>query len=398
MLKRILFIGFYLLANSLFAQKSVYYYYESQVQKGDGILSFMRRYHLSEFNCNFEKFYELNNLKKAKMLRADIKYQLPLLVYAYDGKSIRSSLKINDFEQAARIKDFNDLLFKEKVKKQNYLNDKVLWVPYSELYCYDELKPKNPNKDLLNDEVNTAHPSDYPIFGEKYRRVHKTSDKLRGQIYYVESGHGGPDPGAMADINGNIVAEDEYAYDVALRVARLLVSQGATAYIINRDLNDGIRDEKYLALDNDEVCYGGLTIPLDQKKRLNQRADAINTLFNKHKKQGVKVQRALLIHVDSRNKSKRKDVFFYHQNESDESIRISKNMLGVFILQYAKHQKGKQYEGTISTRNLLMLRTLKPPTVFVEIGNIQNKKDQERIIQPENRQLLAQWLYEGLIK
>lgn len=398
MLKRIIFIGFCFFAIYLHAQKSVFFYYESKVQSGDGILSFMRRYHLAEFNCNFNKFYELNSLKKGQGLRADIKYQLPLLVYAYDGKSIRSSLKINDFEQAVRIKDFNDLLYKEKVKKQNYLKDKVLWVPYSELYCNDELKPKNPNKDLLSDEENVTHPSDYPIFGEKYRKVHKTSDKLRGQIYYVESGHGGPDPGAMADINGNIVAEDEYAYDVALRVARLLVSQGATAYIINRDLNDGIRDEKYLELDNDEVCYGGLTIPLDQKKRLNQRADAINTLFNKHKKQGVKVQRALLIHVDSRNKSKRKDVFFYHQNESKESIRISKNMLGVFILQYAKHQKNKDYQGTISTRNLLMLRTLKPPTVFVEIGNIQNKKDQERIIQPENRQLLAQWLYEGLIK
>ncbi|MFZ1703275.1 MAG: N-acetylmuramoyl-L-alanine amidase, partial [Saprospiraceae bacterium] len=85
-------------------------------------------------------------------------------------------------------------------------------------------------------------------------------------------------------------------------------------------------------------------------------------------------------------------------NESKESIKISKNMLGVFILQYAKHQKNKDYQGSISTRNLLMLRTLKPPTVFVETGNIQNKKDQARIIEPENRQLLAQWLYEGLIK
>ncbi|GAB1396238.1 hypothetical protein MASR1M65_10150 [Saprospiraceae bacterium] len=149
----------------------------------------------------------------------------------------------------------------------------------------------------------------------------------------------------MAEVSGNIISEDEYAYDIALRVARLLISQGATAYIVLRDMNDGIRDEKYLELDNDEICYGGLTIPLDQKKRLQQRAKAINNLYLKHKKQGVKVQRALLIHIDSRNKSKKTDVFFYHQDDIKESIRISKNMLSVFILQYAKHRKGRQYEG-----------------------------------------------------
>jgi N-acetylmuramoyl-L-alanine amidase len=383
---------------SLAGQRTVFYYYESRVEKGDGILSFMRRYNLQEYSCNFEKFYELNKIKKGSPLRADINYILPLMVYEYDGKSIRSSIHTKDLEQATRIKDFNDDLVKKKVKKQSFLKNKELWVPYSEIYCNPSANLKSSPKEMLNDEINNLHPEDYPIFGDKYRKVKKGSDKLKGQVYYIESGHGGPDPGAMAEIKGNIISEDEYAYDIALRVARLLVSQGAITYIVNRDLNDGIRDEKFLEIDNDEVCYGGLTIPLDQKKRLQQRANAINNLYLKHKKQGVKIQKALLIHVDSRNKSKRTDVFFYHQNESKESIRISKNMLAVFILQYAKHQRDKMYEGSISTRNLLMLRELWPPTVFVELGNIKNPQDQKRLLQYENRQLLAQWLYEGLIK
>lgn len=32
---------------------------------------------------------------------------------------------------------------------------------------------------------------------------------------------------------------------------------------------------------------------------------------------------------------------------------------------------------------------------FIEIGNIRNKKDQRRILDPDNRQALAKWISEG---
>jgi len=34
---------------------------------------------------------------------------------------------------------------------------------------------------------------------------------------------------------------------------------------------------------------------------------------------------------------------------------------------------------------------------FIEIGNIQNEKDQKRIVVPENRQALAKWISEGVL-
>jgi N-acetylmuramoyl-L-alanine amidase len=34
----------------------------------------------------------------------------------------------------------------------------------------------------------------------------------------------------------------------------------------------------------------------------------------------------------------------------------------------------------------------------VELGNMQNKTDQKRLTKEDNRQALADWLYEGLIK
>ncbi|MBK7872679.1 MAG: N-acetylmuramoyl-L-alanine amidase [Saprospiraceae bacterium] len=83
------------------------------------------------------------------------------------------------------------------------------------------------------------------------------SNKLKGKIFYLSSGHGGPDPGATTRRAGRTICEDEYAYDVALRLCRLLVSHGATAYMIVRDPNDGIRSEELLKCDQDEIVWGG---------------------------------------------------------------------------------------------------------------------------------------------
>jgi N-acetylmuramoyl-L-alanine amidase len=45
-----------------------------------------------------------------------------------------------------------------------------------------------------------------------------------------------------------------------------------------------------------------------------------------------------------------------------------------------------------------MLRECKPVSVFVELANIKNYADQQRLIIEKNRQLLAEWLFEGLTK
>jgi N-acetylmuramoyl-L-alanine amidase len=45
-----------------------------------------------------------------------------------------------------------------------------------------------------------------------------------------------------------------------------------------------------------------------------------------------------------------------------------------------------------------MLRKTNPPTVYVELANIKNPTDQQRIVLEKNRQYLAEWLFEGLEK
>jgi hypothetical protein len=63
---------------------------------------------------------------------------------------------------------------------------------------------------------------------------------------------------------------------------------------------------------------------------------------------------------------------------------------------YSQKQPGRGYSGSVSPRNLLMLRETKPTSVYIELGNIQNTADQNRFIQKDNRQAIANWLFRGL--
>ncbi|WP_246289654.1 N-acetylmuramoyl-L-alanine amidase family protein, partial [Hymenobacter terrestris] len=118
-----------------------------------------------------------------------------------------------------------------------------------------------------------------PIFGPKYSRVRVLDRTMRGAVYYLSPGHGGPDPGAVGKYGTHRLAEDEYAYDVTLRLARRLMEHGATVYMLVQDPNDGIRDEQFLKVDRDEVTYPRQRIPLNQLARLRQRIVQANKLY-----------------------------------------------------------------------------------------------------------------------
>jgi N-acetylmuramoyl-L-alanine amidase len=234
-----------------------------------------------------------------------------------------------------------------------------------------------------------------PLFGEKYSRVEVKDQKLAGAVYYLSSGHGGPDPGAVGKYGNYDLAEDEYAYDVTIRLARVLMEHGATVYMVIQDPDDGIRDEGILKMDRDEVGYGGKVIPLNQSARLRQRTEIVNSLYPKHK--GA-YQRMLAIHVDSRSESQNIDVFFYHHENSKDGEKLAKNIHQTFTSKYKRYQPNRDYSGNVTQRSsLYVIKYSHPPTVFIELGNIRNVKDQRRFVIPDNRQALANWIYEGLL-
>ncbi|MCF6357226.1 MAG: N-acetylmuramoyl-L-alanine amidase [Draconibacterium sp.] len=234
----------------------------------------------------------------------------------------------------------------------------------------------------------------YKIFGKKYENVEITSNELKGATYYLMAGHGGPDPGAVGMYNGTQVCEDEYAYDVTIRLARDLIEKGATVYMITIDKNDGIRDESLLKIDKDEVCYPSLKIPLNQNRRLRQRTDAVNKLYGKNKKG---YHRMIAIHVDSRSRGENIDVFFYHDKRSKTGKKAAKILQSTFQEKYNQHQPGRGYKGTVSTRNLYVVKNTYPVAIYIELANMNHPRDIKRLVVPDNRQAVANWLAEGLI-
>lgn len=232
-----------------------------------------------------------------------------------------------------------------------------------------------------------------PLFGKALASYQTTSSELKGACLYLVSGHGGPDPGAIGKMGNKQLHEDEYAYDIMLRLARNLKMKGAKVHIIIQDAKDGIRNEQFLNNTKRETCMGS-PIPFNQVRRLEQRAQKINSLF---KKDRYPYKRAIFIHIDSRSKSHQTDVFFYHSEKSSESKHLARTMKSTFAHKYDRHQPGRGFTGTVDKRNLYVLKHATPPSVFVELGNIQNSFDQRRIILNDNRQALANWLCEGFI-
>jgi N-acetylmuramoyl-L-alanine amidase len=395
----------------------------AKVKKGENIEKLLKRHLLTPHYCNIDAFKDINRLKNKSTIIAGKLYKLPLLIVDYNGKNIRSSTGVKDLATAKKIEEFNTNLLKKGIRDKNYKQNGKLWVPMAEFECGDDSKPvvdvdadiasktnlKNPapeRNDATLAPIATATELKrkgikeirVPLMGKGYDLVNIEDFSLAGQVYYIISGHGGPDPGAMCTECTTRMCEDEYAYDVALRLGRDLMQHGATVHMIVQDENDGIRDEMYLKCDSDEVHEGDKTIPLSQKKRLRDRAYAINKLYKKHKKQGVKIQRAIEIHVDSRSTDTRQDVFFYYNKNNERSKKLAENMQEVFASKYEMHQKDRGYEGFVEDRGIYMVRQVVPDMLFVELANIRNASDQKRLIINTNRQALANWLFEGLRK
>lgn len=231
------------------------------------------------------------------------------------------------------------------------------------------------------------------LFGSKYSTYKVESSSLKGAVFYLVSGHGGPDPGCIGKFQGKELHEDEYAYDIVLRLGRELLKRGAKVYFIIQDSRDGIRDSYVLNNSKRETCMGK-SIPLNQLERLKQRSVAINNLYNKD---ASSYKRAIFVHVDSRSRSAQTDVYFYHAENSKYGKRLATHIKKTFYNKYKKHQPGRGFDGTVSERNLYVLRNTTPVAVFMELGNIQNSLDQKRLVLPNNRQAMANWIVEGIM-
>jgi len=337
---------------------------------------------LGEHPENLTKFLSLNRLQAKDPLVLGRAYRLPVYNKPFDGKSIRSTLGMTDYSRAKAIEDFNGLLLASGQKVPGYHSDRILWVPWHlERTRYANPGPKPEAR--------------FPIFGS-YALTPIETDILRGKVFYLISGHGGPDPGAQITLDGQRLCEDEYAYDVALRLCRQLIRNGAMAYMITRDGNDGIRDATYLPCDRDETVWGGTAIPAGHRARLQQRMDRVRELVGKNAAIAPKGQFLLEFHIDSRQKKEQVDLYIYHQEKNHSSKAMGEKIWDTFRAKYRRHRQDGNYRGTLSARGLFTLDHSPIPAVYIELGNLHHAFDQKRFLPHANRQVLAEWFAEAL--
>lgn len=393
-------------------------YLKVQAKPGDGISVLLNRYNLASFECNIDTFLKVNELDRKDHLQLAKTYRLPILVYDYNDVSIRTTIDNSNYQLAVYIQRFNEDMHEAGLREYDYRTDKQLWVPIHALNCVsesdlqrlelkkEEIEQKTPiiSAEDLEIEVSDENDSEnkvlrtenFPIFGEKYAKTPIYSEQLKGQVYYLISGHGGPDPGAMTHKDGHPLCEDEYAYDISLRLARNLLQHGATVYVITRD-EDGIRDTEFLPVDHDETVWYNQPIPRNHRRRLSQRSDKVNELYEKHRREGATIQRVVEIHIDSRYEKQKVDIFFYYYPGSQTGKDLATEMYRTIKTEYDEHQKGRGYRGVVKSRDLHTLRECKPPVVYIELGNITNEFDQKRLLVVNNRQAIANWLALGIL-
>jgi N-acetylmuramoyl-L-alanine amidase len=354
----------------------------AKTKQGEGAFALLRRYLLPTDVIAIAKFKEMNKgyLAKNEQLQRNHSYKLPVMLIPYDGLSISSSLGIDDRNRINQIDLYNFQTFEARLRTLPYTRSKELWVP---LHLW------SPKKTNLNLEP-------LPTIQNRQVTEIRSGSPLIDYMFYLDAGHGGPDPGAIGRRGKDFLYEDEYAYDITLRLAERLQEFGASVKMIVQDPDDGIREDAILAYDVDERYCDNTAISHDLAQRLADRAAIVNRLYRRNKAR-FRNQIALIIHVDSRSNSQRVDIFYYHQEGVKESRELAATLHEIIESKYELVQPGRGYDSSISSRKLHMLSALDPVTVYIELGNIRNPKDQERFIIPDNRQAVANWLCDGLI-
>ena len=102
----------------------------------------------------------------------------------------------------------------------------------------------------------------YAAFRAEIAELPALGNELRGLHIVLDPGHGGLDPGAIVSVNdgnGNpvVVTEDEYAYDIALRLYRILTRHGASVSLTtlapDHTIRNGINAQQTFVNKKNEV-------------------------------------------------------------------------------------------------------------------------------------------------
>jgi N-acetylmuramoyl-L-alanine amidase len=210
----------------------------------------------------------------------------------------------------------------------------------------------------------------------------------------IDPGHGGHDPGAVA----NGVSEAELVLDVALRLEKLLQDQPGFEVVLTRRTNDFIALEERTALANKETADLFLSIHANSSPQRDTRG--IETYFlnfasNSHAEavaarenaSSVKAMRNLpqLVKAITTN------------NKLAESREFA-NIVQTSLLRQARAQNKSVKDLGVKQAPFVVLLGAEMPSVLAEIAFVTNRSDATLLKQQAYRQRIAQALRDAVLR
>ena len=125
--------------------------------------------------------------------------------YPKNGDGITTFLKRHGYSGTASQREFIELN-KGKFGKNNSL---ILGVRYKL-----PVKGESSSKDTTQGSSGKRRQNYEPLFGKSLAKYNVTSSDLKGACFYLVSGHGGPDPGAIGKMGFHLL--HDASYDIQL--------------------------------------------------------------------------------------------------------------------------------------------------------------------------------------
>lgn len=192
-----------------------------------------------------------------------------------------------------------------------------------------------------------------------YIDLRKPSE-IYDKIVVIDAGHGGKDSGALS--RDKKYFEKDINLDILLKLKALLDKSDIKAYY---------------------------TRTTDQTVYLRPRAELVNT---------VDADYFISIHCNANESSSPNGMEVLYYNNEFKNVR-AKDLAGVFSLELEKKVNLKQ-KGIIERKynDIYIMSHSLVPTVLLEIGYISNQKDLNYLIREENRDVIANAIYSGILR
>ncbi len=227
----------------------------------------------------------------------------------------------------------------------------------------------------------------------------KKNPPLYGWVVVLDSGHGGMDPGASGIHDGQRVVEDEYVYDVTLRVRRMIRAKGGLVVMTTTDRTGERNWETFRVFPDEQterfVWDGSIvragTVGLTKRLRLGNQT---SRRYPSHR------QAWISIHFDVRGRGEDDGVRII---TPDTELRLAKSLESSFgnakrlrdddpIVESGDRSHGIRRLFVLSGRNQIKEK------VLIELGNFKNRDDLWRIRNPVVREAFARAIVQALEK